>query len=156
MWPLHRCLWSLFEGSYQSHATTCSHITGSHVQVNNCIRSSHRVLAMYYVYRYPFCLEYIMEPIVLIRYPVIYHQSCLPLFQPDTVPADFELELRSAIEEVCPSATVRGYYFHLKQELNTKSSNKTSENSSSRLEPVPLFRKRTLVGVEERMISNVI
>ena len=38
-------------------------------------------------------------------------------FQPDTVLADFELGLRNAIEEVWPSATVRGCYFHFKQAL---------------------------------------
>ena len=75
-------------------------------------------------------------------------------FQPDTVLADYELGLRNAIQEVWPSATVRGCYFHFKQSLwrnfqrlllNIKSSDQTSESPSSGLEPYPLFRKKTLL-----------
>ena len=43
---LHRCLWSLFEGSHQS-CDTCSHTTGSHVQVKNYMWSSHRSIHCY-------------------------------------------------------------------------------------------------------------
>ena len=73
-------------------------------------------IAMYYVSRYISCLEYIMEPMVLIPYPVIHHQTCLPLFQPDTVLADFKLRLRSAIVDRgdVTQHYSEGCYFHSK------------------------------------------
>ena len=38
MWPLQR-MWSRYSRDHIQHATTCSHTTGSNVQVENCLRS---------------------------------------------------------------------------------------------------------------------
>ena len=108
-------------------------------------------IAMYYVSRYISCLEYIMEPMGLIRYPVIHHQTCLPLFQPDTVLADFELGLRSEVDHMFCLALQWGDATTTSNLLlNTKSLDQTSENPSSRLGPFPLFRKRTVAMLGTR------
>ena len=98
MWPLQR-MWSRY-GSHQA----CHHML-SYNWVPCTSRTLHEELTSCTCYlsfnesRWLYGLVYIREPVVLIRHPVIYHQSCLPLLNLllDSVERRMLLLLDSAI-----------------------------------------------------------
>ena len=113
---LHRCLWSLFEGSHQSRDHMLSYnwvpcrSRKLHEELTSCWCTCYNLVVRVSL---PFLLGVYNGADG--SYTISRHSpsTCLPLFQPDTVLANFELRLRSAME-MWRSVTVRGCYFHFK------------------------------------------